>query len=270
MFKGTLPAPKPSRTQAQPWLWSSLERGPGWECCECKAGTGPFSRRQPQHSSAKAREQGPGRLGTATLSAKGRDSLPAAGSVPSSVCCQGQILPLPQRCWDQGVSPSNLEFQRLLFSLRKEQWGKSVSSQEQQGASLCPPVSITSTQGREGLNGTAGSPNSLSLSSHSTEDELALLTSPATPCIQEQAADSPGGGSKTQPRSRNTMPELNLASQCHLWGAAHSSASCTAPGEPGSCSGPPFHTAGCSCPSASLPPHHGCTEKHPHTAGLAA
>lgn len=61
----------------------------------------------------------------------------------SSVCCQGQLLPLPQGCWDQVLSPSNLEFQRLLFScLRKEQWGK-VSVQPR--AARCLPVSITST-----------------------------------------------------------------------------------------------------------------------------
>lgn len=199
--------------------------------------------------------------------------------------CQGQGFTAcsrerPQQCVLSGTdsaSPPALLGSRAFpqqpgiptafVQLEKGAMGK-VSVQPR--AARCLPVSITSTQGREGLNGTAGSPNSLSLSSHSTEDELALLTSPATPCIQEQAADSPGGGSKTQPRSRNTMPELNLASQCHLWGAAHSSASCTAPGQPGSCSGPPSHTAGCSCPSASLQPHHGCTEKHPHTAGLAA
>lgn len=104
VFKGTTPQPLPaptthpksSRMRARPWLWSTLERGPGWKCCERKAGTGPFSRRHPQPSSAKAREQRPGRDGKAGqghaecqgqgCSAWSKEHPPAVGAVRDSLC----------------------------------------------------------------------------------------------------------------------------------------------------------------------------------------
>lgn len=53
---------------------------------------------------------------------------------------------------------------------------------------------------------------------------------------------SPGEAAKLSPtaeQSARAKPSL----QCHLWGAAHCSASCTVPGEPGSSSVPTSHPA---------------------------
>lgn len=154
VFKGTTPShsqrPPPTRNpagcghgrgfgarwkegQAGSAVNAKLARGPSLE--------GILSPALPRPGSSG--QAGTGRLGKATLSAKGRDALPGARSILQ----QWVPLPLPQGCWDQVVSSSNLEFQQLLLScLRKEHGGeKSASSQDQQGASLCPPGHVTST-----------------------------------------------------------------------------------------------------------------------------
>lgn len=196
--------------RARPWLWSTLERGPGWKCCEHKAGTGPFSRRHPQPSSAKAREQRPGRDGKAGqghaecqgqgCSAGSKEHPPAVGASasPSGVLGSSGFLQQP------GIPTA---FAQLL---EKRARGGKVSVQPR--PARCLPVSPWSrhlhTQGREGLSVTPGTPNPR-CSCPSTPQRTSWLGSQAqaAPCIPtrpEQAADSPGGGSKTQPHSSNT------------------------------------------------------------------
>lgn len=189
------------------------------------------------------------------------------GAASSSHCCRGQPLPLPLRCWDQEAPSKNLESPQLLLScLRKEHEGKSVSSQEQQGPP-CVPLGTSpphSGQGRPKWHSRHPKPT-LSLSSHSTKDELPLLTGPGcSPCIHTR----PGGGSKTQPHSRDRAPELNPACQCHLGAAAHSSATCTVPGEPGSSSVPTSHPAGTQCHPPTTAGRDGA--EHTNTAGLGS
>lgn len=88
----------------------------------------------------------------------------------------------------------------------------------------------------QGMEGTPGTPNS---HSPSTKDELALLTSPGYSLYSNKAL----GRQQNSALQQNRVPELNPALQCHLWGAAHCSASCTVPGEPGSSSVPTSHPA---------------------------
>lgn len=59
-----------------------------------------------------------------------------------------------------------------------------------------------------------------------------------------------GEAATLSPTAGTQEPELNPAFQCHLWGAAHPSASCTVPGEPGSSSVPTSHSAALPVPSS--------------------
>lgn len=76
-----------------------------------------------------------------------------------------------------------------------------------------------------------------------------------------------GEAAKLNPTAATRVPELNLAFQCHLRGAAHSSASCTLPG---SSSVLTSHTAGIPVPSShhSTAGRDGAEQKQtPDTAG---
>lgn len=181
--------------------------------------------------------------------------MPRAGMLclehPPAVCAVKDSFCLsPRGAGIQSFPPATPNSNRFCSAARERSNGKkSASSPDQQGAPLCP----RSTH-REGLKGSPGTPNSQCLCPITQKRRSWLCSqAQATPCIQKKLS-SPGGGSKTQPHSRNKrdraepalpVPPLGSSTlQCQLNSARRAWQLLSA------------HLPLCSSPSAILPPQH--------------